>query len=86
MQYLTDLECPFGLKAASVASDEIVDWLLHYAVDLAYTDNGKLCDGPLLLDQITLKLHQETTASKYIEIGPGRDWNGIELLQEPWLS
>ena len=41
MQYLTDLECPFSAEIASVATYEIMDWLLHYAVDLAYTDNGE---------------------------------------------
>lgn len=41
MQYLADMECPLDSNAASSASSEVVDWLLHYAVDLAYEDNGE---------------------------------------------
>ncbi|CAL5227217.1 g10137 [Coccomyxa viridis] len=40
-KYLTDLECPFSLKASAAAGDEVMDWLLHYAVDLAYTDSAE---------------------------------------------
>ncbi len=39
MQYLTNLECPLDLSAAS-ASNDVLDWLLHYAVDLEYGDRG----------------------------------------------
>ena len=39
MQYLTNLECPLDHKAASASSD-VLDWLLHYAVDLEYGDRG----------------------------------------------
>ena len=42
MQYLTDLECPFTHDAAFGTSKEVKDWLLHYAVDLAYEDLGNL--------------------------------------------
>ena len=39
MQYLTNLECPLDPGAAS-ASNDVLDWLLHYAVDLEYGDRG----------------------------------------------
>ena len=39
MQYLTNLECPLDPSAASASSD-VLDWLLHYAVDLEYGDRG----------------------------------------------
>ena len=39
MQYLTNLECPLDPSAAS-AKNDVLDWLLHYAVDLEYGDRG----------------------------------------------
>ena len=41
MQYLKDLECPFDFDTAFAESSGIMDWLLHYAVDLTYSDRGK---------------------------------------------
>ena len=55
LQYLEDLECPYELDAASTASDQILDWLLHYAVDLAYTDSGILLDRTFLLKQLHIQ-------------------------------
>ncbi len=48
LQYLKDLECPFSLKPSAAPSNEVMDWLLHYAVDLAYTDSGKNCQKAFL--------------------------------------
>ena len=40
LQYLEDLDCPLEFDAASAERPDIMDWLLHYAVDLVYEDNG----------------------------------------------
>ncbi|CAK0757444.1 hypothetical protein CVIRNUC_002540 [Coccomyxa viridis] len=43
LKYLTNLECPLDLSAAS-ASNDVLDWLLHYAVDLEYGDRAEQVD------------------------------------------
>ena len=40
LQYLEDLDCPLEFDAASAERPEVMDWLLHYAVDLIYEDHG----------------------------------------------
>lgn len=57
MQYLADLECPFTQDAASGTSKEVMDWLLHYAVDLAYGDHGNLQPMHLAISHHPLSLY-----------------------------
>ena len=41
VQYLQDLNCPFGVQERP----EAVDWLLGLAVRYEYGDNGKMAAG-----------------------------------------
>ena len=53
MQYLKDLECPIDFNTASSESSGIMDWLLHYAVDLTYSDRGKQPEGCPLVSRVS---------------------------------
>lgn len=40
MQYLQDLKCPVESSGGPAESQKMLDWLLHYAVDLMHGDKG----------------------------------------------
>lgn len=61
MQYLTDLECPFIHDAAFGTSKEVMDWLLHHAVDLAYGDHGNPQPMHLVVPHHCLSLYNLVT-------------------------
>jgi hypothetical protein len=42
MQYLDDLNCPVKHTGAALKSPAVMDWLLHYAVDLMHGDKGNI--------------------------------------------
>jgi hypothetical protein len=38
LQYVTDLECPVNHEK----KEQVLDWLLGYAVDTVYSDKGEI--------------------------------------------
>ncbi|KAK9916774.1 hypothetical protein WJX75_006814 [Coccomyxa subellipsoidea] len=53
-QYLDDLNCPVKHTGAALKSPAVMDWLLHYAVDLMHGDKAKVL-SPLSISSSTLE-------------------------------